>query len=75
MTSAISSHLITIAVAAAVLPGSVHAADRVPVSAFKSDGLNGWEAKSFKGETRYSIEDTARGPALKAVSNGTASGL
>jgi hypothetical protein len=45
------------------------------VSAFSSEGLGGWEAKSFKGTTEYSLVRDDGQTVVKAVSKGTASGL
>ncbi|MDR3580075.1 MAG: DUF3047 domain-containing protein [Oryzomonas sp.] len=45
------------------------------VSAFSSEGLGGWEAKSFKGTTVYSLMRDDDRTVVKAVSKGTASGL
>jgi len=45
------------------------------VGAFSSEGLRGWETKSFRGATDYSlIRDDGR-TVVKATSKGTASGL
>ena len=45
------------------------------VSAFSSEGLGGWAAKSFKGTTEYSLVRDNGQIVVKAVSKGTASGL
>lgn len=65
-------------VAAAVLAlaaFSVQAAQHVAVSAFATDGLKGWETRSFQGRTEYKVVDTQHGAAVRATSDGTASGL
>ena len=45
------------------------------VSAFSTEGLRGWETKSFKGTTDYSLVRDDGRTVVKAVSKGTASGL
>ena len=42
---------------------------------FSSNRLDGWEQKSFKGETRYQLQNVDGIMALKADSQATASGL
>ncbi|MBM9538305.1 DUF3047 domain-containing protein [Desulfobulbus alkaliphilus] len=37
--------------------------------------LSEWEEKSFQGSTEYSVVDSGTGPAVRAFSNGSASGL
>lgn len=51
-------------------------ADIVTAGAFSTQGLAGWEAKTFKGETRYAlVADPASGiQVLQAKVQGTASG-
>jgi len=48
---------------------------RVAVGNFSSGDLNGWEAKSFKGETYYTLTDNKDSRVLKAESNNSASGM
>lgn len=50
-------------------------ANEYHVSAFSSEGLGGWEAKSLKGTTEYSLVRNNGQTVVKAVSKGTASGL
>jgi hypothetical protein len=50
-------------------------ANEYHVSAFSSEGLGGWEAKSFKGTTEYSLVRGDGQTVVKALSKGTASGL
>ncbi|WP_119302986.1 DUF3047 domain-containing protein [Dongia deserti] len=45
-----------------------------PVTISPAD-LPAWQAKSFKGETAYRVEDGGQGPALRAMADGSASGL
>jgi hypothetical protein len=54
------------------LPAS---ADEIAISRFGSDGLKGWESKSFKGTTDYTIVQEEGRPVLKAYAKGAASGL
>ncbi len=50
-------------------------ADEIQVSRFASDGLKGWESKSFKGDTAYTIVQEDGRTVLKAHAKGAASGL
>jgi len=50
-------------------------ANEYHVSAFSTEGLRGWETKSFKGATDYSLVRDDGRTVVKAVSRGTASGL
>jgi hypothetical protein len=50
-------------------------ANEYHVSAFSSEGLVGWETKSFKGATEYSLVRDDGRTVVKAISKGTASGL
>ena len=55
---------------------SLHAmAERVIVGNFSTGDLNGWEPKSFKGETHYTLTDNRGNKVLKAESNNSASGM
>lgn len=47
----------------------------VDIGRFSAGDLEGWQQKSFAGETRYSLERDGDRLALRAVSEGTASGL
>ena len=49
--------------------------DEIAVSRFASDGLKGWEAKSFKGTTEYRLVQDDGRTVLKAHAKGAASGL
>lgn len=52
------------------------AADRLDVGMFSSGQLEGWEAESFSGHTRYQLETLpGRGSVLTAHSQASASGL
>jgi hypothetical protein len=48
---------------------------RVEVGRFSDADLNGWEEKSFKGETRYQLLDDDGRTALHATASAAASGL
>lgn len=50
-------------------------AESFAVSKFASEGLSGWETKSFKGQTHYSMIKENGSAAVKAYSRGAASGL
>ncbi|GFE61152.1 DUF3047 domain-containing protein [Geobacter sp. AOG2] len=50
-------------------------ANEYRVSAFSSEGLRGWETKTFKGSTDYSLVRDDGRTVVRAFSKGTASGL
>lgn len=50
-------------------------ADTIAVSRFETDGLAGWQRKSFKGETVYSIVREEGQSVVKAHSRAAASGM
>lgn len=50
-------------------------ADEIPVSRFNTEGLTGWESKSFKGTTEYRLMEEEGRTVVKASSHGAASGL
>jgi len=50
-------------------------ADTLNISRFSTEGLSGWERKSFKGETEYGIVREDGRTVVKAHSNAAASGL
>ena len=56
------------------LTPSAHA-DEIQVSRFASEGLKGWESKSFKGTTSYTIVQEDGRTILKANARAAASGL
>ncbi|MDO8940572.1 MAG: DUF3047 domain-containing protein [Methylicorpusculum sp.] len=49
--------------------------DRLMIGSFSSGLLDNWEAKEFKGQTRYQLVDLHGTQVLKAESIGSASGL
>jgi hypothetical protein len=57
------------------LTSSIAQADTTEISRFATEGLAGWERKSFKGETSYSIVSEAGSSVIKANSNSTASAI
>lgn len=57
------------------LCGCVIAAERLVVGDFKANGLNHWETKVFKGNTRYRLVDLDGVSVLQADSQRGASGL
>ena len=64
----------TLSLALAFL-ASRSAAESLPVSHFSSEGLSGWEVKSFKGNTEYRMTRDSGQSVVAAVSNGSASGM
>lgn len=46
-----------------------------PIGNFSDEHINGWETKSFKGETHYTLTRLDDNPVLKANSDASASGL
>ena len=58
-----------------LLPPLHAAAAEIAVSNFDSEGLKGWEAKSFKGTTDYRLVRENGRTIVKARAIGTASGL
>lgn len=51
------------------------AAESLPVSSFSTEGLSGWDTKSFKGVTEYRVTRENGQSVVRAVSNGSASGM
>jgi hypothetical protein len=51
------------------------AIDKLMIGHFSSGMLDQWESKAFKGQTHYQLTDLTGAKALKAESNGSASGL
>ncbi|MFZ4857999.1 MAG: DUF3047 domain-containing protein [Desulfuromonadaceae bacterium] len=68
-----SALLIFIAYFSAAIPGA-HATE-LPVSRFSTDGLSGWESKSFKGTTEYRLLKDEGRVVVKATSHNAASGM
>lgn len=48
---------------------------RLPIGEFSQNRLEGWESKSFKDETRYSLQSMDGVVALQADSRASGSGL
>ena len=51
------------------------AVDKLPIGEFSQNHLEGWEPKSFKGETAYTLQSIDGVKALAAESRAAASGL
>ncbi len=49
--------------------------ETLPIGQFSADDLDGWEEKSFVGNTRYEIIDTKQGKVLHANAQKSASGM
>lgn len=58
-----------------LLSANALAADRLNIGEFSTSGLNGWQQKSFAGNTQYQIITESGKKILKASSDGTASGM
>jgi hypothetical protein len=56
-------------------PHTVIADDKVLIGAFSQNHLDGWEHKSFKGETRYRLQNQDGTVVLTADSHASGSGL
>lgn len=54
---------------------SVATADEIHVSRFATDGLSGWELKSFKGATDFRLAKEDGQTVVKATSHDSASGM
>jgi hypothetical protein len=50
-------------------------AEEIPVSRFSTDGLSGWETKSFKGVTEYRLVKEGGRTVVRASSKNAATGL
>ena len=66
--------LLTTALLAIAIPAGA-ADEKLMIGRFSAGDLDGWQTKSFKGETRYSFDDRSGQRALFADSRGAASGL
>lgn len=63
-------------VSLALLQASAASAEsRLPIGEFSRNSLAGWESKSFKNQTDYSLQDLDGTTVLRAVSKDAASGL
>jgi hypothetical protein len=70
----VCSVALLLGVSTAIFTCSAHA-DELTVSRFATEGLNGWEAKSFKGTTEYRIIKENGRSVLKDHAKGAASGI
>ena len=75
--AAVTRHMkqLVISIVVFFLLVSIAQADTLDISHFASDGLNGWERKSFKGETEYSIVKEGENSVVRARSTAAASGI
>ena len=64
----------SVALLLCVLISCAHA-DEIAVSRFATEGIKGWDAKSFKGTTEYRIVQEDGRSVLQAHAKGAASGL
>ena len=60
---------------ALLLTSAASAENRLPIGEFSRNSLAGWESKSFKHQTDYSLQDLDGTTVLRAVSDDAASGL
>ncbi|MGZ4960095.1 MAG: DUF3047 domain-containing protein, partial [Methylomonas sp.] len=51
------------------------AKESLPIGEFSQNRLDGWKSKSFKGETRYQLQNLDGAVVLKADSQAAGSGL
>jgi len=59
-----------------IMGNTALANEKIRISQFDKDGIQGWEKHSFKGNTLYtSVNDEEKGQVLKAYSHNSASGL
>jgi hypothetical protein len=58
-----------------LLIASIALADTISIGSFATEGLTGWDEKSFKGNTVYTVISDGNQKVVKADSRGTASGL
>jgi hypothetical protein len=58
-----------------IISSAPASAEEIAVSNFASEGLKGWESKSFKGNTEYNIVKEDGRTVLKGHAKGSASGL
>ena len=62
-------------VGAALWPADPVWAESERILVLTASDLSEWEEKSFQGTTEYAVVDSDPGPVVRAVSNGSASGL
>lgn len=66
---------VTLLICFIIIGVSPAASEEIAVSRFATEGLKGWESKSFKGETSYRIVQEDGKTVLKAHAKAAASGL
>lgn len=62
-------------IVAIVCSAAIVHSDSIAVSRFSTEGLTGWDSKSFKGMTEYRLVQEGGRSVVRAHSSGTASGL
>jgi hypothetical protein len=72
---ALVKHLQFLCLAVLLPQHALFAADKLPIGEFSRDSLEGWEHKSFKGETQYRLQAIDGMTVLTADSHATGSGL
>lgn len=70
-----TARLFCLLMPALLFSASIALAEELPVSRFNTEGLAGWESKSFKGVTDYRVVKENGQSVVKAVSIGSASGM
>lgn len=68
-------YLRTLSILAVCISGSSYAESPLYIAQFENEDLSKWEAKSFVGETEYSLEQINNRKVLKAISQQSASGI
>ncbi len=71
----IKTKILAAGLAGLLIFSTLFAVTRVNVGLFSTGSLTGWEKKSFKGETLYTLKQDDGNLILLATSNATASGL
>lgn len=66
---------LTLLLSFALMGGEGRAQESIEVGRFSEGDLNGWKVRRFEGETDYTFDKVAGRRALRAKSDGTASGL
>lgn len=72
-TSKFAFTVAALAFACVEIAGS--ASSRLNISSFAETGLNGWQSKSFAGQTEYKLSNEGSRTVLRASSRSSASGL
>ncbi len=67
--------IVSMILLALMTAGTLAAETRLPIGEFRANRLDGWEQKSFKGETQYRLQNLDGVMVLKADSHASGSGL